>query len=85
VLDPDCLQVAGRKAQQHQDGRGDLGRLHRRADGPPVHQARQDDQDRHVAVLEIRAAVLGDLAFPAGVDDAVLDDADNVGMAPTGN
>jgi hypothetical protein len=44
----------------------------------PVAKARQDDQDRHVAVLDVIAAVLGDLALAAGIDDAVLRDADDV-------
>ena len=41
----------------------------------------RDDQDRHVAVLQVIAAVLGDLRLAAGVDDAVLGYADDVRMA----
>jgi hypothetical protein len=42
-------------------------------------QARQHHQDGHVAVLPVVAAVLGDLGRAAGVDNAVLGDADDVG------
>ena len=36
---------------------------------------------RDVAILRVVASVLGDLARPARVDDAVLDDAHQVGRA----
>jgi hypothetical protein len=39
------------------------------------------DEERHVAVLGAVAAVLGDVAGLAGVDDPVLDEADQVRYA----
>ena len=38
------------------------------------------DEDGHVAVLRVVPAVLGDLGLAAGVDDAVLGDAGDVGV-----
>lgn len=69
----------GSKAEQFQHGRRDLGRAHRRIDGA-VPQAREYDEDRHVAVLLVAAAMLGDLTLAAGIDDAMLCDADDVGV-----
>ena len=80
ALDAHSLEFPRVQAEQGQDGRGDLRGLHRSPDDAAVLQARQGDEDRHVAILRVVAAVLGDLGLAAGVDDAVLDDAGDVGV-----
>ena len=47
----------------------------------PAPPALAADDERHVAVLRVVAAVLGDLPLLARVDGAVLRDADHVGHA----
>ena len=74
-----ACSVLGVQAEQRQDGRRDLGRLDRSSDAGAVTDAGAGDTTSgHVAVLRVVTAVLGDLALPAGVDDAVLGDADHV-------
>src|SRR4029077_106975 len=71
------FQSAGVETQQLEDGRGDLGGLDRRV----VHEGLDSfagHNQRNVAVLWVRAAVLSVLAFPASVDGAVLADREEV-------
>ena len=80
MLDPHGLKGAGVKAEQRQDRRGDLSRPDRSVDHPAVPRAGRHHQDRHIAVLLAGAAVLGYLGLSAGVDDAMLGDAEDVGV-----
>src|SRR6266446_10405931 len=80
VLDPDRLQGPRVQVQQLEYRRGDLGGLDRLAVDADVPLAGYHDENRHVAVLPVVVAVLGDLALAAGVDDAVLGDAEDVGV-----
>jgi hypothetical protein len=64
ALGPDGLQVRWVQAQQPQDGGRDLGGV----DGPVVPagpDAGAAEDEGHVAVLRVGAAVLGDLALLA--------------------
>src|SRR5215468_7836872 len=76
----DCQQRARVEAEQVQDRRRDLGRLHRLAGGFGVDLPGRPDEDWYVAVGRVVAAVFGDLAA-AGVDDADLDAAEHVRVA----
>jgi len=72
------LQRLRIEPQQAQDRRRYLGGLHPGPDNAIVSNAGAGDEQRDVAVLGIRAPVLGNLPRSAGVDDAVLHDADDV-------
>ena len=63
MLDTDRLELVGIKAEQLQDGRSYLRGLHRRRDSRAARRPGPYDQDGDVAVLEVIAAVLGDLPF----------------------
>src|SRR5690242_13613455 len=81
AFDLDRFEGIRVKAEQAQDRWCDLRRLDRlRADGGSLDRAAGDDQ-RHLAVLRVGAAVLGDLALLAGVDDPVLADPEEIGDA----
>ena len=79
VFDLHRLQVVGVQAEQGQDGGCDLGGLDLLRAGPVVADRVAGDDQRDVAGLRVRAAVFGDLAGAAGVDDADLGDAEQVG------
>ena len=74
------LEVARIEAEKPQDRRRDRRRLDERGPLPRRHRGRREHDYRHVAVLGVGAAVLGDLARAAGIHDAVLNDAPDVGM-----
>src|SRR5262249_9125458 len=76
----DGLERAWLESEQLQDRRRDLGRLDPLIRGVVVDGSGCVDEDRHVAVAWIVAAVLGDLRA-AGVDDTDLNAAEHVGVA----
>jgi hypothetical protein len=74
------LECVGVEAEQTQDRLCDPCRLDAIINHARTNEAGGVDDDRHVPVLDVRSAVLGDLALSAGEHDAVLDDAPHVGM-----
>src|SRR4029077_8689458 len=78
AFDLDCLKLVGAKAEKLQNGRGDLCRLHRSGDIQARRRSGPYNEDRYISVLEMISTVLGDLAFMASVDDAVLSNTDHI-------
>ena len=69
-----ACSFAGSSPSSFQDCRRDLRSLHLAGIDRGRHRPRRIDEQRHVAVIRIVAAVLGDLAVPAGIHDADLND-----------
>src|SRR5208282_2453998 len=80
MLGPYRAQLTRIQAQRLQDGRGNLARLDLIVKrGMP--EAGVGDDQHHVAVVVGKAAMLGNFARPAGVDDANVGSHDDVGSA----
>jgi len=79
VLDLHGLEVVRVEPEQGEDGGRDLGGFDVLTAAAVVPDRVAGDDQRDVAGLRVRAAVFGDLAGAAGVDDADLGDAEQVG------
>ena len=78
ALDLDGFERAPVVAEQTEDGRGDLCRFDGGVDAPAAFDLSARNHQRNVTVFRVVAAVLGDRAFAAGKDGAVLGDTDDV-------